>query len=349
MRPTSRLEGLDLARCLAFFGMVLVNFSIAMGADPDRDPGLLAAFEQGLQGRAAASFVVLAGLGLGLAAARNGAASTWDVTLRRAAFLMGLGLINALIFPPDILHYYAVYFLVGALALRLPEAWLWSGIALLPALAVILLLTFDYGAGWDWQTLDYVDFWSPQGFARNLVFNGFHPLVPWLSFFLFGLLVARWDLAAPQVQWRMAIAGILMLAIAGLAGAALETWLDGTALTLIATTQPMPPMPLFVLAGCGAALMLTGACLLLTTSSAGMRALLFPLIATGRQTLTLYIAHILIGMGTLEGLGLLGGQSYGAVAMAVTLFCVAAVIYATLWSHHFRRGPIEALMRRLAG
>ncbi len=69
----------------------------------------------------------------------------------------------------------------------------------------------------------------------------------------------------------------------------------------------------------------------------------------GRQALTLYLAHILVGMVTLEALGLLGGQSIGTALSAAGLFCLASLLYALAWSRWFKRGPVEALMRRLAG
>ena len=65
-----RLDGLDLARFLAFVGMVIVNFKIAMGADKTNG-GVLGQFTEALEGRAAATFVVLSGIGLGLAAVRS--------------------------------------------------------------------------------------------------------------------------------------------------------------------------------------------------------------------------------------------------------------------------------------
>lgn len=106
--PSSRLAGLDLARLFALFGMVLVNFSIVMGAEGGTDSS--ATLSGFMEGKAAGTFVVLAGLGLGLSAARYGHSSNTKTILKRAAFLMVLGLLNSVIFPADILHYYAIYF-----------------------------------------------------------------------------------------------------------------------------------------------------------------------------------------------------------------------------------------------
>ncbi|WP_392341861.1 DUF418 domain-containing protein [Phaeobacter sp. BS23] len=69
----------------------------------------------------------------------------------------------------------------------------------------------------------------------------------------------------------------------------------------------------------------------------------------GRQTLTLYIAHILIGMGILEEMNMLEGQTPETAVAAALLFCICATGYAWLWSRFAKTGPIEMVMRKLAG
>ena len=90
--------------------MVVVNFKIAKGAEGGT--GLLHLLTSPLEGRAAATFVVLAGIGLGLAGLK-GLDQTIAVTIKRALFLLVIGLLNTTIFDADILHYYAFYFLFG--------------------------------------------------------------------------------------------------------------------------------------------------------------------------------------------------------------------------------------------
>lgn len=65
-----RMHGLDLARYLALAGMVLVNFRLAMAVPAEGD-GWLAGFFHLLEGKASATFVTLAGLGLVLATQRQ--------------------------------------------------------------------------------------------------------------------------------------------------------------------------------------------------------------------------------------------------------------------------------------
>ncbi|WP_232533440.1 hypothetical protein [Delftia acidovorans] len=57
----ARLAGLDLARYLALAGMVFVNFKQAMHPAL-QEPGWLLSFFHFLEGKASATFVVLAGL-----------------------------------------------------------------------------------------------------------------------------------------------------------------------------------------------------------------------------------------------------------------------------------------------
>ena len=57
-----RLDGLDLARFLALGGMMLVNFRLAM--HPPKGSAWLEAFFHFFEGKASATFVSLAGLGL---------------------------------------------------------------------------------------------------------------------------------------------------------------------------------------------------------------------------------------------------------------------------------------------
>ncbi|NLR74333.1 heparan-alpha-glucosaminide N-acetyltransferase domain-containing protein [Leeia aquatica] len=345
---SQRLQGLDLARFGAFVGMTVVNFSMAMGSS-QQGWLLLQHALAALQGRAAASFVVLAGIGLGLAAARQDWQDSWRVTWRRALFLWLAGMLNLLIFEADILHYYACFFLLGVLCLRLANRALWALMLLLPALAVWVQVTGLYNQGWHWASWQYVDFWTVAGFMRHLLFNGWHPLLPWFSFFLLGLWLSRLPLTEARLQQRMVWGGGLALTSAVLLSHLLTRALAAQGeLAWMLDTGPLPPSPLFVLGGCGAACLLIGCCLILHRRYADSPLLPW-LIRPGQQTLTLYLTHILLGMGALEALDLLQGQSLNLTWLLALGFALLAILYAWLWRRWFQRGPLEALMRRVAG
>lgn len=350
-KPYQRLDGLDVARFLALIGMVIVNFDVVMVVvNSDSVAHESSWLAQALQGRAAATFVVLAGIGLGLGAARAEWSQTLSVTLKRVAFLLVAGLLNTLIFDADIIHYYAFYFLFGTLLIRVSSGLLWLTIVMLVFGFVGMTALLDYEAGWNWQTLTYAGFWTPTGFIRNLFFNGWHPLVPWLAFLLFGIWISRLDLWSRAVQIKLALIGAAVFALTLLG----SRWLianvagDDPEAAILFATEMVPPMPLYMIAGGSVASIVIGASLLMTASlrSSGLLSIIAP---AGRQTLTLYFAHIVIGMGTLEVLGRVGGQTGGAALAAAILFCALATLFAVLWSRRFRRGPLEGLMRRWAG
>ena len=344
LQRSGRLDGLDLARFFALGAMVVVNFDVVM-VTSGQPSGVVAEL---FQGRAAATFVVLAGLGFGLQATRMGPDRFRPLALRRAVFLLLAGLLNMLIFPADIIHYYGAYFLL-ALPLAWARGWvLWVCMLLLGLGFVFLVLVLNYDAGWDWKNLHYEGLWTPVGFVRNLLFNGWHPVVPWFSFFLFGLWLSRASLSRRAVQLTALTLGSATLV--GITWASsylteLVITIDAEAVHLVGV-EPVPPGPLYLIAGVGAASAAIGACLLLAPVLNKIGILRW-LTRPGRQTLTFYIAHIFIGMGLMEGLGLLGtGDSQMALRWSAG-FVVATVLIANLWSLRFAHGPLEWLMRKL--
>ena len=344
-----RLEGLDLARFIALIGMVIVNFSIVMEADY-KNSGLLEVLASGLQGRAAALFVILAGIGLGLAAARGQANEKkfFIIQSKRAGFLLVIGLLNMLIFPADILHYYAFYFAVGMVCIRWRSSALITIIVTLMAVFVVMVIFLDYDAGWDWDNYSYSGFWTLSGFVRNLFFNGWHPVIPWLAFLLWGILLARLDLYNTRIRLWLLLSHSLLFIMASL----LSFWLTGLVSSydaeaaLLFSTEPIPPMPLYIMVGGGAAVVVIVLCLMLAPilKQLGFQAWFT---RAGRQTLTLYVAHIYIGMGILEAFDMFDGRDMETVMLASLLFVIVSIFYAWIWHLFFKHGPLESLMRKL--
>ncbi|WP_395373996.1 heparan-alpha-glucosaminide N-acetyltransferase domain-containing protein [Marinicella sp. W31] len=343
---TERLLGLDLARLLALIGMVVVNFNVVMlpAAVFDQSSGLA----QLLQGRAAATFVILAGIGLGLMSQHQNRNRFTRQSIKRILFLCVLGLLNLLIFPADIIHYYAFYFLLALPLIHKSSTLLGVLIGLLIATFLVLLLTLNYDQGWNWLTYEYTELWTVSGFIRNLLFNGWHPIIPWFAFILFGLLLSRLDLRKKTIQWK--------LLLLGLSGFLMIEWISHQSmqytltidpeLPLLFSTQPIPPVPLYLFSGACFASLVIGLCLLLTKPLSQFR-LLPILISAGQQTLTWYVAHIIIGMSLLESMHMIGNQNSATANQAAVIFCSTAIIVGYAWSHFFRRGPLETLMRRL--
>ena len=337
--------------------MALVNFDVVLSME-SQHPQWLRALTDVFAGRAAATFVTLAGMGAVLLGERR-------VLLRRALFLGVVGYGWYELWPGDILHFYAFYLTLGALCLRLPARWLLSLVPLATAGFWMLFQLLDYGTGWNWETLDYVDFWEPVGQLRHLVFNGLHPLLPWLSFFFLGMGLAKLGLSEPRTVRR----SLLWAAVALLGAETLSSYLsalpDEREGWIVLTewfgapeaswgTAPLPPGPLYVISAAASAVLCIGACLELVRVERA-RALLRPLIAAGQLALTLYIAHIFfLYLFVMPAVAAVLASAKGPVGLELWLtwgasfsFGTMATVGAVLWREHFRRGPLEGLMRRL--
>lgn len=333
----TRLDALDGARFLAFCGMVLVNFRITAQVAPDVN--WASVMIDAIEGRAAALFVILAGVGVSLSR------PTATLMLRRAAFLFVLGLINMTVFDADILHFYALYFLVGAAFLTASQRGLWLGALGIVTLSVLSHLFLDYDRGWNWADLTYTDLWTLPGFLRNTLFNGWHPVLPWAAFLLIGMAIGRSDMRTLCIQHRLIMWGFAATVLALFP----QMLASDPELVAYLGTESIPPGPFYIIAGTGTACVVIGLLLKLWPMIERL-GIAKVLTVPGRQSLTLYMAHILIGMGLLEALGLLDGTlSAPEIAGYALLFCAASSGFALLWSRWFKRGPLEALMRRATG
>ena len=362
-----RIEGYDLARALAIFGMVAVNFKVVMGAggwgsEARPGPEWLQFLTGLLEGRAAATFVVLAGVGVALGTRRAVASgdpqalsSARKTLWKRAAFLFFGGLLFATVWEADILHFYGWYIGIGALLIAFPSRALLAAAALLMIAFPALLLAFSYEAEWNLDTLAYEGFWTPAGQARHLFFNGFHPVVPWIAFLLFGMWLGRQDVLDPAVRRRLFIGGAAVALTIEIVSAALVAQLtrgasaeDAEVVVALLGSEVLPPMPFYMLAAGG-----TATALIMLAVAFAQR---FPgapwtraLVAAGQLALTIYVAHVLIGMGALSAVGRLENQSLPFAVAASVAFYALAVAFAVLWRKRFDRGPLEWVMRKWSG
>ncbi|MGL1920422.1 MAG: DUF418 domain-containing protein [Hyphomicrobiales bacterium] len=354
-----RIAGLDFARFIAFFGMVFVNFKIVML------PGYLSVGETNwfyslLEGRAAALFVILAGVGLGLSvqvAKLNGDVGFRDfkiITIKRGLFLFAIGMLNSFIFSADILHYYGIYFIFAAFLAPLGAVSLRFIIAAILVLATVMLLFLDFDAGWEWTKLEYVGFFTLEGGIRNLFYNGWHPVIPWLAFLLFGVMLSRINLTSKKIQLTMIGAGIFITLICYTLSAQIIQNLfvsgDKQLLELIPVFSmgPVPATILYMVGASATACALIAASIIFAKKFAKL-SLVKAINVAGRQTLTLYIAHIYLGMWVMQSLGMLGQSSVTASLLTSVLFVFICAIGCNIWTNFFKLGPLETVMRKITG
>ena len=229
-----------------------------------------------------------------------------------------------------------------------------AGVIVIILLFPILLILFDYENGWNFTTLEYPDFWTFEGFFRNLFYNGFHSVFPWTAFMLFGLWYGKQDLAnnhfVKKSFWISLITFIIIQLISYgliyfLANGNSSTIIE---LTPILGTDPMPPMPIYMLNGIAISIVTISGCILLARRYE-KSFIINILNKTGQLALTFYLAHVIIGMGLIEELG---AQDFGnySIQFSVTYalgFSFCCTVFAVVWLKYKKSGPLEWIMRKI--
>jgi uncharacterized protein len=353
-----RVIGFDLARALAVMGMVVVNFTSMLEVS-HFSPDWLEPVVDFLYGRAAAVFVMLAGVSISLMARRQTDPANLRVfrkrLMKRSFLLMIAGMALWLWWPADILHFYAVFIAVGALAVTWSHERLrrWTAVVLLISMPVCAALTVAYDINdafaWGgsrfnatWLLLDY--FTSP-----------YYSVFPWLGFFLAGMLLGRHEPADASFWRRACLIGIVgCLAVELFSGASM-TWarhhqwdLEGLWWGAFLRSDAFPATPLFVLSSACSGLALIALCRVITFEARRTFFGLNALAACGRLSLTLYIAHIAGGIlfrrWFANANADIGSQQ---MFLAAAAFGAFSIFFALKWFRHFQRGPLEALFHRL--
>jgi len=354
----NRIIGVDVARAISIIGMIIVNFKLVIGGQGTK---WMENFANFFDGKASATFVTLAGVGIALmtsSAIRNN-----DVEkrrkikfqiLKRSLFLFVFGLSYFLIWPADILHYYAIYMTILLLFLNASNRTLLLISGFIILLFPILLTVLDYETAWNFETFAYNDFWTPKGFLRNAFFNGFHPVIPWLAFMLLGYWFGRQDLTNEKFLKKSLLFSLLLfLSLQIISFAIIEILSNGQPqskelLTQILGVEPMPPLPIYMLTGCSFSFAIISFSILVS-SSFETNFIIQSLHKTGQLALTFYLAHVIIGMGIIEAISPLkmGKYPIDFTLPYAFLFSISCVVFAVIWKKYKKTGPFEWFMRKL--
>ena len=299
-------------------------------------------------GRAMPLFVFLAGAGFAMLVRRP------PVIVRVAPrvlllLVLGLWLEGGLVLV--ILHFYAMYFVVGLAIHRLPD-WIWLALAF--AVAAIGAWTTIYlvedlpdpyeitDDSW-WSALPHVG--HPRLLLSHLVFTGEYRIFPSFAFFLLGMWIARRPLQRRRVQLTLVAAGLAM-AVAGYGtGWSTDEHREGVrvnskSLWWLLAANGHSQMPAWIVGAAGTALAVTGLCLLV--AALVPRAIL-PFAWAGQLALTFYLGHVFLLRRPLRDWpwDLTAVQVITAIGASYAAFVIAA----SAWRRYFAQGPAEAVLR----
>ena len=112
--------------------------------------------------------------------------------------------------------------------------------------------------------------------------------------------------------------------------------------------QIRPAMPLFLLSAGGLACAVIAVSVGWAEASPG-GLIVRSLAATGQTAFTWYIAHVVVGVGGLSAAGLVQRHTSLLALAVATGACVLATCFSLQYRRRFRYGPLEWVLRRIAG
>lgn len=373
-----RLVGVDLARALAVFGMYVVHIGPPLSATH----GVASWVRYMAEGHSSVLFATLAGFSLMLIAGRLGpktglAGRQARVRIAiRAVVLLALGTVMAMEYGGVIiLGFYGVYFLLALPLVRLPArtlAVVAAALALVtPQLAYVLNSWVSDSVRQSINAYDPLHRLSEVG-VLDLLLTGFYPALTWLPFVISGMALGRLDLSSGAVQRRLAALGAgltvaaygmsLLLAgkgalrsmaedgpsSSGSSGSmALDSGsapLDGpfpeTPASSLLTAGPHSGTTFDIIGSVGVAILVIVGATVAMERLPRLRRLAKPVIAVGTMSLTAYVGHFLAQSVFSTPAGTGTQQSW----VPLLMYVLGAIVFATVWSRFFRRGPLEYLL-----
>ncbi len=367
----TRIAGYDFARSLTVFGLVVANFSRDIEkADYSLYHLIQSRLHSLIQGDAVTTFLVLGGVGISLLTQRvritNDAheiRNSQKRLIRRAASLLVVGICCNLIWHTGFLGFYSICIIIGALLLTVSNRWLWSLAFGFVAISVVFFFfVYDYFNYYEFilnrDVLRDTNPWTVEGIIFRLYHNGLYSRFSWTVFLLIGMWLGRQAVHQPRARRNMLLGGIVVALVAecilwllifgvpwllsnwSLSSSSISQWLMEDFVILF--------MSLGLFVECGTTTAIIGGSLMLTEKYPDAK-WTKPFIATGQLALTLYVAHLVIGRGMLEVLGILGNKTLPLAMGSAVIFCICAVIFSHSWTKRFGRGPLEWGIRRITG
>jgi uncharacterized membrane protein len=374
VRPatSTRIVGVDVARCIALVGMISTHVLPVRAAD-----GSLGLAHELAGGRASALFAVLAGTSMALMSGGEQpvrGAERGRVTIGLAVRAFLIALIGVLLgqLPTTIaiiLTYYGVLFLLALpfLGLRrntlaaLGAVWL----VVVPVLSHLLRQHLP-PRGVGSPRLD--SFVHPWQALTELTVTGYYPAVPWLGYLLVGMAIGRSDLRRRRTAVVLVVLGAVLAASSWLAsewlvrrpgatralvgsapepglgaeqlGRRLEETMFGTTPTeswwWLAVHAQHSGTPFDLVHTTGTAMVVLGLCLLLGRLWPRTTTVVF---GAGAMTLTLYTLHVVLRTPPF-----LPEHDAPTFAWHVVIVLAIGAGYALVG----RRGPLESMATHLA-
>jgi uncharacterized protein len=355
-----RIIGFDLARAYAIFGMYIVNFNFCFGSIwQSNEP--LSRFLSAFTGNSTSIFIILAGMGVSFMANKYGDNETHkaklkSIILKRSWFLLALGLLLYPWWQGDILHFYGSYMHIAAFVLFVPKRQY-----LLLALSAIviyhiLLFVIPFDTGWNLSNYSYADFWTPLGFLRNTLYNGWNSVFPWVAYFLLGMYLGKLNWQDKTLIRKVFLIGLgAFIGFEGIRFYVVKAQFSPPIMQYIMSEYFPPFLPFMVLTA-SFAFMVIAICMLIGNRFSNNK-IINALVKTGQMTLSHYVIHLTLGMLILQQLTHKNYTGFAQneaptppiyiLSYAISWF-ILSVLFSVIWRKYVKNGPLESLMRKIS-
>ena len=367
MNSSSRIESLDVARAIALFGVVVMNFHAYLNGAESMYPTQPSVWERmfnpltgPLTTRFAATFVLIAGIGVSLFTQRARASKSHAdiqrariILLRRGALLFILGYFVQWIWPGTILFYYGAYFIIAAFVF----AWSSRHLIYLCVASIVAAACLSW-----WRASQLLDgnntrWLSPSpDTPRNLLIRTFvdytHPVFPWIAFFIAGIVLGRYIHQLKELRLRLMFAAILLTVATHAANFMFAPRYPGSdrdfLLAKLLSTQPLDRGMLFSLGTLATAVV--ALCFVsLVVERAPHLALAQLFARVGRMTLSVYLLHVIFFNLLVHQLHWVGATGLDTALVLSLSFYVVALLLSNEWNKRFGLGPAERAYRIFGG
>ena len=357
----SRRVAPDVTRAVALIGVVTMNYHGTM--NDVRDPHgfwehLFHPYTGVLSTRFAATFVLMAGIGIALMASNtrtrgiSGEAGIRSRLARRGVLLYAAGLALNHAWAGTILFYYGAYLCIAAIIVHLASKYL----VLIASAAIVggaalrawLVSRPSAASPIEWLNPREVDSIADL-FGRT--FTGYtHPILPWIAFFIAGILIGRHLDRFERASGRIAVFTATCTVILYIAIDILErfespdrAWVGG-----LLSTEPFDRGLGYSLTTLAIAVTAFAVITSIVRSSS-MNAMLDHLRRAGQMTLSLYLGHVIVYYVLFRWWTLVEPHGLHTAIIVSTGYWVVGVGVASLWTRRCGKGPAERVYRAIGG
>ncbi len=343
MKNKKRFKSLDFMRGLGLILMVQIHIAMYLTLTTGKS-SILYFFMNRISYLAAPLFLTAVGISLVISVNRRKEKALSHET-KRVLFLILLGFLFINIWNADIIHYIGIYIILAFFLLRfkklsrfiIANIFLWG--------APVILLYINYMSGWEHLAYKLANFWTFQGFFTNLVANGFYPMFPWIFYIIIGSIVGEYLLESVKKKKEeifciiALIAGIILFII-GLLLDVFSPWRIGF----------YPATVSYIILYLGVSLFIFGLFfwLLDYSKKKSIAEVLRPVIFLGTVSLSIYVFHIIFGLGYFYFANRFNTLGLMVVIPYIISLLVILGLICYLSIRKLGYGPLEYLLRKLS-